>query len=57
MEALIKASGQYQAVANEDDINVNVEIFNEYMKKLVSGITIAFNGSVIQVWLSMKKWP
>ena len=34
MEALIKASEQYQAVANEDDINVNVEIFNEYMKKI-----------------------
>ena len=47
MEALIKAPEQYQAVANEDDINVNVEIFKKYMKKAVSGITVGFQGSII----------
>ena len=34
MENLIKAPEQYQAVANEDDINVNVELFNEFLKKI-----------------------
>ena len=32
MENLIKASEQYQAVAKEEDINV--ELFNEFMNKI-----------------------
>ena len=32
MENLIKASEQYQAVANEDDNNV--QLFNEFVKKI-----------------------
>ena len=32
MENLIKASEQYQAVANEDDINI--QLFNEFVKKI-----------------------
>ena len=45
MESLIKASEQNQAVAKEEKINT--DLFNEFMKKLLCGITLVFQESII----------